>query len=144
MDEKKPGNGAPLVGILKNGNSASNGSIKRNGDVPLGQIDTRIEEVDEEEEEEEDVVQEQKEKPQTSLQNDEETKNNLPPKTAEHTSIENKNEKGVEKPTVMEEETNKKSNISTDKGKKIRFNINLTKKTKSFSLFKRSPHPRIC
>lgn len=118
MDEKKPGNGAPLVGILKNGNSASNGSIKRNGDVPLGQIDTRIEEVDEEEEEEEDIVQEQKEKSQTSLQNDEETKNNLPPKTAEHTNIENKNEKGVEKPTVMEEEANKKSNISTDKGKK--------------------------
>ncbi|TMW48106.1 hypothetical protein DOY81_006814 [Sarcophaga bullata] len=50
VDEKKPGgNGAPLVGILKNGNSASNGSIKRNGEVPLGQIDTRIEEVDEEE-----------------------------------------------------------------------------------------------
>lgn len=118
MDEKKPGNGAPLVGILKNGNSASNGSIKRNGDVPLGQIDTRIEEVDEEEEEEENIVQEQKEKPQTSLQNDEETKNNLPSKTAEHTNIENKNEKGVEKPTVMDEETTKKSNISTDKGKK--------------------------
>lgn len=48
VDEKKPGNGAPLVGILKNGNSASNGSIKRNGDA---QIETRIEEEEEEDNE---------------------------------------------------------------------------------------------
>ncbi|XP_036336765.1 uncharacterized protein LOC118746897 isoform X1 [Rhagoletis pomonella] len=67
QDEKKPGNGAPLVGILKNGSTATtaaaaaatttppakeNGSTKKNGDIPLGHIDARI---DEEEEDDDDV-----------------------------------------------------------------------------------------
>ncbi|XP_073839835.1 axotactin isoform X2 [Musca autumnalis] len=43
VDDKKPGNGAPLVGILKNG------SIKRNGELALQPLDTRIVEEDEEE-----------------------------------------------------------------------------------------------
>ncbi|XP_049315176.1 axotactin isoform X4 [Bactrocera dorsalis] len=64
QDEKKSGNGAPLVGILKNGSAAGaatvagaatpakeNGSTKKNGDIPLGQIDARIEEEDEDDDE---------------------------------------------------------------------------------------------
>lgn len=60
QDEKKSGNGAPLVGILKNGSAAGpasvagavpsakeNGSTKKNGDISLGQIDARIDEEDE-------------------------------------------------------------------------------------------------
>ncbi|XP_036336770.1 uncharacterized protein LOC118746898 isoform X1 [Rhagoletis pomonella] len=62
QDEKKPGNGAPLVGILKNGSAATttaaaaaattppakeNGSTKKNGDIPLGHIDARIDEENE-------------------------------------------------------------------------------------------------
>ncbi|XP_075160242.1 axotactin isoform X2 [Haematobia irritans] len=42
LEEKKSGNGAPLVGILKNG------SIKRNGDLPSTHVDTPLNEEDEE------------------------------------------------------------------------------------------------
>ncbi|XP_037944033.1 contactin-associated protein-like 4 isoform X2 [Teleopsis dalmanni] len=52
QDEKKPGNGAPLVGILKNGSTVTKENLtKKNGDLALGHIDTRIEEVDEDEDE---------------------------------------------------------------------------------------------
>ncbi|XP_053955451.1 axotactin isoform X1 [Anastrepha ludens] len=69
QDEKKPGNGATLVGILKNGNAAAvaatstaaaatpakeNGSTKKNGDIPLGHIDTRIDEEDEDDDDDDD------------------------------------------------------------------------------------------
>ncbi|XP_061387258.1 axotactin-like [Musca vetustissima] len=53
VDDKKPGNGAPLVGILKNG------SIKRNGELALSQLEPRI--VEEDEEEAEDKEQQQQE-----------------------------------------------------------------------------------
>lgn len=62
QDDKRPGNGAPLVGILKNGNvtptpsaPATPQAATKNGDIA-----TRIEE----EEEEEDVEQPKEQQPQ--------------------------------------------------------------------------------
>ncbi|KAM7357468.1 axotactin isoform 3-T7 [Cochliomyia hominivorax] len=114
VDEKKPGNGAPLVGILKNGNSASNGSIKRNGDVPLGQIDTRIEEEDEE-----DVEKENEEKPQESslsANEGDQTKNNLPETTVEHTKNNDKlKEETKENLTNNIDDPDKIANTSIEK-----------------------------
>lgn len=68
VDDKKPGNGAPLVGILKNG------SIKRNGDLALPQLDSRIVEEDEEESEDKETSQQKEEKAQIEM--NEKTKTN--------------------------------------------------------------------
>lgn len=68
VDDKKPGNGAPLVGILKNG------SIKRNGDLALPQLDSRIVEEDEEESEDKEPSQQKEEKAQIEM--NEKTKSN--------------------------------------------------------------------
>uniref|UniRef100_A0A1I8Q8E8 Uncharacterized protein n=1 Tax=Stomoxys calcitrans TaxID=35570 RepID=A0A1I8Q8E8_STOCA len=58
-EEKKPGTGAPLVGILKNG------SIKRNGDLPPTHVDTPIREEDEEETNNKDEQHKKQEQSQT-------------------------------------------------------------------------------
>uniref|UniRef100_A0A1I8N1M4 Laminin G domain protein n=1 Tax=Musca domestica TaxID=7370 RepID=A0A1I8N1M4_MUSDO len=67
VDDKKPGNGAPLVGILKNG------SIKRNGDLALPQLETRIVEEDEEEAEAEAEADKEQEKQETKIEINENT-----------------------------------------------------------------------
>lgn len=126
VDEKKPGNGAPLVGILKNGNSASNGSIKRNGDVPVGQIETRIEEVDEEQEQEQEqqqhlILQQEQEGEKTSPQSTEtsDTEKQHKPNETDTEIANTKDETQPKKQDSIEKEITKDINTTNDNGNKI-------------------------
>lgn len=111
------------MGILKNGNSASNGSIKRNGDVPLGQIDARIEEEDEE------LEEENKEKPHEPTETKEFPKQDKQNEmNVQHT--EPKDEEEPKKQNINNIETDKNINTTIDKGKQVMEN----KKSNYFSM----------
>lgn len=117
VEEKKPGNGAPLVGILKNG------SIKRNGDLPLAPIDGRIVEEDEEEAEEKNETEIQiemteKTKPNENINENGNMKANENDNTKQEAKVESKDIAGPEtsKESPTKDVENKEPNKTLESG----------------------------